>query len=63
MVYLYLKFKFGTLMFFQSMTPMEPFLQKHSLVAYSDWWIPTFLVKWVVQAYNIQVCIQHDLVL
>ena len=42
---------------FQALTPQEPLLQKMGLVTYSDWWIPTFFVKWSVQAYNVQVCV------
>ncbi len=55
-VYLSLKSKFGTVLLLHTLTPMEPFLQKYSLVAYSNWWIPTFIVKWMVQGYDIQVC-------
>ncbi len=55
-VYLTLKSKFGTVLLLHTVTPLEPFLQKYSVVAYSDWWIPTFLVKWLVQAYDVQVC-------
>ncbi|XP_064395396.1 cholesterol 7-desaturase nvd-like [Halichondria panicea] len=54
-VYLTLKSKFGTVLLLHTVTPLEPFLQKYSVVAYSDWWIPTFLVKWLVQAYDVQL--------
>lgn len=55
-VYITMKSMFGTIMLLHSVTPLEPFLQKFTLMAYSDWWIPTFIVKWIVQGYDVQVC-------
>jgi len=56
-VYLVMSTRFGTVMFLHTLTPEEPLLQKYLVLAYSDWWIPTFIVKWMVQGYDVQVLI------
>ncbi len=54
-----MKSNFGKVLLLHSLTPQEPFLQKFSMVAYSDWWIPTFLMKMLVHGFNVQVHALH----
>ena len=54
-VFLTFKNMFGSGALLQSLTPQEPLLQKNSVLAYADWWIPTFIVKLIVKGYDIQV--------
>ena len=54
-VYLTFNTLFGSGAFVHSLTPQEPLLQKYCLLAYADWWIPTFVVKMMVKGYDIQV--------
>ena len=56
-VYLVLRSRFGKVYLLHTLTPQEPLIQKYTLLAYSDWWIPTFIVKWMVQGYDVQVCV------
>ena len=55
LVNLTLKSRFGMVLLIHSLTPQEPFLQKYCLQAFSDWWIPTFVIKMLVQGYDVQV--------
>ena len=37
------------------MTPQEPLLQKYTLKIYSDWWIPSFIIRLMIDGYDVQV--------
>lgn len=39
----------------QTVTPQEPLLQKYTIRAYVDWWIPTFIVRLFVNGYDVQL--------
>jgi len=63
LVNLTLKSRFGTVLLIHSLTPQEPFLQKYCLQAFSDWWIPTFVIKMLVQGYDVQVSTTYKMLL
>ena len=46
---------FGSTLLLITLTPQEPLLQKFSVLAYADWWIPALITKLTIRAYNIQV--------
>ena len=54
-VHLTFKSILGSGLLLQVLTPQEPLLQKYSLLAYADWWIPTFVIKSMVRGYDVQV--------
>ena len=39
----------------QTLTPQEPLVQKYTLTAYADWWIPKFLTRMMITGYDVQV--------
>jgi len=55
LVYITINTVLGTVIFIQTVTPQEAFLQKYTVVLYSDWWIPTFLVKMFAKIHDVQV--------
>ena len=55
LVYLTFNSIFGSGLFLQTLTPQEPLLQKYTLLTYADWWIPTFITKFMVSGFDVQV--------
>lgn len=54
-VFLTFKSILGSGLFLQTLTPQEPLLQKYTLSAYADWWVPSFIIKLMIQGYDVQV--------